>query len=200
MFKDMTIEEFIKTLASDAPTPGGGTAAAIIGAMGTALLKMTIDITMKKVDDDMLKDVGNSLEKAYEEFLILADKDAEAFDEYMKARALPKETEEEKAKRKEAIKKARIKSIEIPMQTLERSLEILQTFDMVKDKISKYVLSDVVGGASSLMSSAEIAYANVKINVGNKEAYKSYLENANKLLEDAKKLADTITTFAMDNM
>ncbi len=200
MFKEMTLNEFIKTLASDAPTPGGGTAAAIMGAMGTALFKMTIDITAKKTDDELLTSIGNSMESAYEEFLQLADKDAEAFDEYMKAKALPKNNDEEKAIRKEALKSARIKSIEVPLQTLERSLEILQAFDMIKDKISKYVLSDVVGGASALKSAAKIAYANVKINVGTKESYNHYLENATKLMADASKLANDIINFAMEKM
>ncbi len=200
MFKEMTLNEFIKTLASDAPTPGGGTAAAIMGAMGTALFKMTIDITAKKTDDELLTSIGNSMESAYEEFLQLADKDAEAFDEYMKAKALPKNNDEEKAIRKEALKSARIKSIEVPLQTLERSLEVLQAFDMIKDKISKYVLSDVVGGASALKSAAKIAYANVKINVGTKESYTHYLENATKLMADASKLANDIINFAMEKM
>ena len=200
MFKEMTLNEFIKTLASDAPTPGGGTAAAIMGAMGTALFKMTIDITAKKTDDELLTSIGNSMESAYEEFLQLADKDAEAFDEYMKAKALPKNNDEEKAIRKEALKSARIKSIEVPLQTLERSLEVLQAFDMIKDKISKYVLSDVVGGASALKSAAKIAYANVKINVGTKESYNHYLENATKLMADASKLANDIINFAMEKM
>ncbi len=200
MFKEMTVQEFIEKLASDAPTPGGGTAAAIMGAMGAGLFKMTIDITAKKVDDDLLKSIGESMQGAYEEFLTLADKDAEAFDEYMKAKAMPKGTEEEKAARKEALKAARIKSIEAPMQTLERSLEVLQAFDMIKDKISKYVLSDVVGGASALKSAAKIAYANVKINVAGKEAYAHYMENANKLMADASKLANEIIDFAMERM
>ncbi len=200
MFKEMTVQEFIEKLASDAPTPGGGTAAAIMGAMGAGLFKMTIDITAKKVDDDLLKSIGESMQGAYEEFLTLADKDAEAFDEYMKAKAMPKGTEEEKAARKEALKTARIKSIEAPMQTLERSLEVLQAFDMIKDKISKYVLSDVVGGASALKSAAKIAYANVKINVAGKEAYAHYMENANKLMADASKLANEIIDFAMERM
>jgi formiminotetrahydrofolate cyclodeaminase len=200
MFKEMTVQEFIEKLASDAPTPGGGTAAAIMGAMGAGLFKMTIDITAKKVDDDLLKSIGESMQGAYEEFLTLADKDAEAFDEYMKAKSMPKGTEEEKAARKEALKVARIKSIEAPMQTLERSLEVLQAFDMIKDKISKYVLSDVVGGASALKSAAKIAYANVKINVGGKGAYAHYMENANKLMADASKLANEIIDFAMERM
>ncbi|NOZ92033.1 hypothetical protein GM182_05565 [bacterium 3DAC] len=200
MFKEMTVQEFIEKLASDAPTPGGGTAAAIMGAMGAGLFKMTIDITAKKVDDDLLSSIGESMKGAYEEFLVLADKDAEAFDEYMKAKAMPKSTEEEKAVRKQALKAARIKSIEAPMQTLERSLEVLQAFDMIKDKISKYVLSDVIGGASALKSAAKIAYANVKINVAGKEAYAHYMENANKLMADASKLANAIIDFAMERM
>ena len=200
MFKDLTVNEFIEKLASDAPTPGGGTAAAIMGAMGAGLFKMTIDITAKKVNDEFLKSIGDSMQSAYEEFLSLADKDAEAFDEYMKARSMPKSTEEEKLARKKALREARIKSIEAPLQTLERSLEVLQAFDMVKDKISKYVLSDVIGGASALKSAAKIAYANVKINVGNKDTYAHYMENANKLMADASKLANAIIDFAMENM
>ena len=200
MFKEMTVEQFIKKLASDAPTPGGGTAAAIMGAMGAGLFKMTIDITLKKNYDEFLKNIGESMVGAYEEFLILADKDSEAFDEYMKARSMPKGTEEEKKARKEALRKARIHSIEVPLQTLERSLEVLQAFDMVKDQISKYVLSDVIGGASALKSAAKIAFANVKINVGSKEDLQHYMENATKLMADASKLANSIIDFAMERM
>ncbi len=200
MFKEMTVEQFIKKLASDAPTPGGGTAAAIMGAMGAGLFKMTIDITLKKNYDEFLKSIGESMVGAYEEFLILADKDSEAFDEYMKARSMPKGTEEEKKARKEALRKARIHSIEVPLQTLERSLEVLQAFDMVKDQISKYVLSDVIGGASALKSAAKIAFANVKINVGSKEDLQHYMENATKLMADASKLANSIIDFAMERM
>ena len=200
MFKELTVEQFIKKLASDAPTPGGGTAAAIMGAMGAGLFKMTIDITLKKSDDEFLKSIGESMVGAYEEFLILADKDSEAFDEYMKARSMPKGTDEEKKARKEALRKARIHSIEVPLQTLERSLEVLQAFDMVKEQISKYVLSDVIGGASALKSAAKIAFANVKINVGNKEDLQHYMENASELMADASNLANSIIDFAIEKM
>ncbi len=186
-FRDMKITEFIERLASQDPTPGGGTASAIAGAMGTALLVMTLEISIKEENPTIL-----ALREAYQEFLELADEDSKAFETFMEAKKLPRGTEEEKAKRKEALRQARKFATEVPLKTLERSLEAVQAYSGLVDQLSKYVLSDVITGLELLRAAGRGAYENVVINAKGKDYLDRHLKTAERLLSDLNKAIDEI--------
>jgi len=186
-FKDVTIAEFIEKLASSDPTPGGGTASAIAGAMGTALLAMTLEISTKG-QHAMIP----ALKEAYRELLRLANEDSQAFDTFMMAKKLPRDSEEEKAKRKEAIRHARKLATEVPLKTLERCLEIVQAYSETTGELSKYVVSDAITGLELLRAAGRGAYENVLINAKNKSYLQKQMETAEKFLTDLNKTIDEI--------
>ena len=103
----LTVEGFCDVLASDSPTPGGGAVGAIEGAYAAALIGMVGRLTIGKAGfedlDQRMKDMVASADAARAEFLVLADRDAHAFDSVMVGFKMPKETDEEKAARSAAI-------------------------------------------------------------------------------------------------
>ena len=102
-FSKLSLEQFLAALASDAPTPGGGTAAAVAGAMGAALAEMVAQLTLSKEKyasaHDAVRPIAEAGQLARAEFLNLAREDSEAYDRVVAARRLPKDTEAEKAAR-----------------------------------------------------------------------------------------------------
>ena len=113
-----TVEGFLGALASDAATPGGGTAAALAGAIGTSLVAMVARVTIGKKGfeqvQDRMEQIVAEADAARAEFLGLADLDAEAFDSVMQAYRLPKEADEDKRARSEAIQRAMTAAAEVP--------------------------------------------------------------------------------------
>src|SRR6187397_1993938 len=128
-FQDMTVAELMAALASPEPTPGGGTASAVAGAMGTALLVMVAGLPKTRTNTDAAR---TALDGVRAELLPLraslemcADRDAEAFDAVMAAYRLPKATDEDKASRKGAIARAMQGATEVPLQTLRLACRAL---------------------------------------------------------------------------
>ena len=108
--KDNRIEQFLEALASQSATPGGGSAAAIIGAMGAALVSMVCNLTIGKkkyaeVEGDM-KNVLAEADALRKQLIGMIEDDVKAFDAVMGAYGLPKETDADKAKRDQAIQAA----------------------------------------------------------------------------------------------
>jgi len=96
MIEQQSIKDFLDSLASDSPTPGGGTAAALSAATSCSLMTMALRVSQKKVQDPTMQEAAAKLDQIRSELLNLADKDAEAFEAYMSARHLPKDTESQK--------------------------------------------------------------------------------------------------------
>ncbi len=109
-FSKLRLDEFLGTLASEAPTPGGGTAAAVAAAMGAALAEMVAALTLSKekyaASHEAVRPIGAAAGAARPEFLALAREDAEAYDAVVAARRLPKETPEQKELRGRRIEEA----------------------------------------------------------------------------------------------
>ena len=128
-FADMTVSQLLAALASPDPTPGGGTAAAIAGAMGTSLLVMVAGLAKSRnnTDDEKaaLAKARAAIEPITARLTELADADAAAFDEVMAAYRLPKATDEEKAARTQAIQAALRGATEVPLETLRACADAL---------------------------------------------------------------------------
>lgn len=168
-FSELSIREFLSALASSAPTPGGGTAAAIAGAMGAGLTEMVAALTLSRekfapVHDEM-RSIAEAAQRAREEFLVLAREDSEAYDAVVAARRLAKETEEEKEARAHAIEGASRLATEVPMRTARAAARLLGALPELVAKGNPNALSDAGAAALMLEAAAEGALLNVGINL-----------------------------------
>ncbi len=196
---DMTLRDFADELSRDSPAPGGGSVAAINGALGAALASMVANLTYGKkkyadVWDDMLK-VGEKAQELKDAFLSLIDEDTAAFDALMDAMRLPKKTEEEKKIREREIENATKRAIEVPLKTLRKSIEIFNLAEELADKGNPNALSDAGVSALTAYSAAYSAYLNVLINLAglSDTAYAEKVrEESNSLLKEAEERKDEI--------
>jgi len=195
MIEEQSIKTFLDSLASDSPTPGGGTAAALSAAMSCSLMAMALRVSQKKVQDPLMEETAEKLDTFRHELLILADKDAEAFEAYMAARRLPKDTENERQERKNAMTKALIQATQVPlstMQTIENAVEAVN--GTVAEKVLPSVASDLFSGIKLAEAAMQCAFANVKIHSTKDETqplYEEALTLLNKFEEVVTKLEQT---------
>ena len=195
MIEQQSIKAFLDSLASDSPTPGGGTAAALSAAMSCSLMAMALRVSQKKVQDPLMEETAEKLDAFRQELVILADKDAEAFEAYMAARRLPKDTESEREERKNAMTKALIQATQVPlstMQTIENAVEAVN--GTVAEEVLPSVASDLYSGIKLAEVAMECAFANVKINSTKEETqplYKEALTLLDKFEEVVAKLEQT---------
>ncbi len=169
-FSDLTVRQFIDELASAAPTPGGGSAAAIVGALGTALLVMVSGLPKSRhgTDEDTaaLAAARTALSPLLEAFQSAADRDTAAFDRVIAAFRLPKSTDDEKAARKVRVQEAYREATEVPLQTLRLAAGAIAEAAAVGRHGVSSASSDVGVAAGLLQAAAEGAAANVRINLG----------------------------------
>ena len=168
-FAGMTVSQLLAALASPDPTPGGGTAAAIAGAMGTALLVMVAGLAKSKnnTDDEKaaLATARAAIDPITKQLTDLADADTESFDAVMAAYRLPKATDQDKAARTEAIQSALRGATEIPLATLRACANALGHAQVVADYGNRSAESDVGVAIGLLKAAATGAAANVRINL-----------------------------------
>ena len=167
-FKDMKLDDFLNTLATSKPVPGGGTAAALGGATGAALLCMVGEITMgkkKPEDKTPIEKSLNKLKPLVERFKDLADEDSAAFGKVMDAFKMPKESEDEKAARSKAIQDATVIAADVPLETARVALSAAEAAYNLAEVGSKSAISDVACGVLFLDTAFRGALYNVKINV-----------------------------------
>ncbi|WP_027172633.1 methenyltetrahydrofolate cyclohydrolase [Methylobacterium sp. 10] len=165
-----TIQGFLDGLASSAPTPGGGGAAAISGAMGAALLSMVCNLTIGKkkyveVEGELKEILGKSEALRAELTGMIAD-DVEAFDAVMGAYGLPKGTDEEKVARAARIQEALKVATDVPLACCRACREVIDLAEAVADKGNLNVISDagvaVLSAHAGLRSAALNVYVNAK--------------------------------------
>lgn len=168
-FSSLPLGQFIESLASAQPTPGGGTAAAVTGAMGTALLVMVSGLPKTRHGSDQdkaaLSEARGRLVPLIEEFQTSADRDAAAFDAVLAAFRLPKGTDEEKATRRIKVQEAFREATEVPLATLRLAVGALDEAETVARHGVASAASDVGVGGGLLLAAAEGAAANVRINL-----------------------------------
>ncbi len=169
----LSINEFLEDLGSSSPTPGGGSASALCASIASRLTQMVASLTIgrprfEKVQEEMTQAVekGKILSG---KFLDLAMKDSEAYDLFMKALSLPKDDEQEKARRKDSMQEALKRSTLVPLQTLELAKELVANSLIVAEKGNPNAITDA--GVSALLADAAArgAAMNVKINLASIE-------------------------------
>ena len=170
MIKDKSIQVFLDELASKASTPGGGSAAAIVGAMGAALISMVANFTVgKKGYEDVDADAQTILDKSEKLRAQLTDMikaDVDVFNKVMGAYGMAKDTDEQKAGRTAAIQAALKEATDVPLACARLSAEVIKLCQPIAEKGNKNVISDagvaVLAGQAALRSAA----LNVYINIG----------------------------------
>ena len=196
---DLKVTEFIDLLASDAPAPGGGSAAALEGAIGAALTAMVCGLTKGKKKFAEFNDLAVETEvKALalkDRFVDVMDRDTEAFNVVSAAFGMPKETDEEKAARSAAIQKGLEGCTATPFEMMEIAVETLELTDSILGKSNDSAASDLGVSALSLRAAIQGAWLNVLINIGslkNKELAEDYRAKGEAILAKALPLADKI--------
>jgi glutamate formiminotransferase/formiminotetrahydrofolate cyclodeaminase len=161
--------EFLNELASSKPTPGGGSAAALNGAIGVALMTMVAKLTVGKKGyeefDEELAGVRDKLVLMRGRFIDLVDEDAAAFKAVMAAFKLPKMTEADKQARAEAVSEALKGAAEAPLRTMHLALEGLRLARPVVEHGNKSSISDAGVGTMNLNACFHGARLNVLINL-----------------------------------
>jgi formiminotetrahydrofolate cyclodeaminase len=170
MLTTKTVAELLDAFASPDPTPGGGSAAALSGAMGASLLAMVAAMQKTKHgtpdDRDALDAAHTALMAARATLTALIDRDSAAYDLVVEAFRRPKATDEEKAARKIAIQKAMLVATETPLETMRACAVALAQSSAVAAHGNPSAESDVRVGADLLKAGMNSARYNVEINLG----------------------------------
>ena len=190
MTKNNTIAKFLDELASEQPTPGGGGAAAIMGAVGAALVSMVANLTIGKKNyeafDDELKATNAAAEKVRAELTAAIDEDVVAFNGVMGAYGLPRGTDEEKAARAAAIQAALKQATDAPLRAVKACHEVIKLSAVVAEKGNVNVISDagvaVLAANAGLRSAALNVYINTK-SIKDREFAEIRLGEVNALTE-----------------
>ncbi len=166
----MNLREFCNETLSDSPAPGGGSVAALMGALGASLGGMVANLSaVKRGWDDKLEYFSESAVKAQQlkdELLSLVDEDTAAFNKVMDAFALPKDSAAEKAARSAAMEKATKYAAEIPLKVMETASKSYALLGEMAAKGNPASVSDVGVGALATRACIEGAALNVRINLG----------------------------------
>ncbi len=166
---DAPVTTFLDQLASNAPAPGGGGAAALGGAMGAALVSMVCNLTVGKkrfadVETEM-RDMLDRAEALRHELQQLAEADVEAFNRLSAAYKLPRTTESDTAIRRDAIQESLRRATEVPLRTARAAAAILPLCPPVAERGNQAAVSDI--GVAALFAHAAVrsALLNVEINL-----------------------------------
>ena len=178
----MNLREFCNETLSDSPAPGGGSVAALMGALGASLGGMVANLSAgKRGWDDKLEYFSVWAVKAQQlkdELLSLVDEDTGAFNKVMDAFALPKESAEEKAARSVAIERATKYAAEVPLKVMETGSKSYELLAEMADQGNPASVSDIGVGALATRACIEGAALNVRINLAQlkDEKFKGVLE------------------------
>lgn len=198
---EMTVREYLDIMASDAPAPGGGSAAALCGAQGAGLAAMVAGLTIGRKKFAEYEPVCLAVR---EEALALAekltqqiDKDTEAFNLVAAAFKLPKSTDEEKAARSAAIQAGTLVSTEVPFETMVLALDTLRCAEKLLAGFNDGAASDLGVAAWNLLTCVKGAWLNVCINIGSlkdTEKAEAFRTRGLEILRDAERIATAIAS------
>jgi formiminotetrahydrofolate cyclodeaminase len=170
MLLKMTVDDFVDQLASASPTPGGGSASALAGAMAAAMVEMACNLTVgREKFRDVEAQMQTVLARAHElrvQMLEAVDEDTKAYNAVSEAYRLPKETDAQKAERTAAIQSALLYASEVPLKVARAAAEAAQLAQIAMEKSNPNVASDARVARLLADAATEGAIANVEINLG----------------------------------
>jgi formiminotetrahydrofolate cyclodeaminase len=195
MLTSLSVTDFLDEIASNSPAPGGGSISALAASLGAALTSMVCRLTIGKkkyadVQVEMEKVLKHS-EELRAQFNAMIEEDTAAFNSVMAAYGLPKEIEEQKAKRTVEIQEATKAATLIPLKLMELCIKALELVKIIVEKENQNSLSDAGVAALMLHAGCEGAALNVLINLNNiqDEAF----------VEAKRTIANTIRTSVSDD-
>lgn len=199
MTEEKKISEYLEVLSSKAPVPGGGGASALAGALGNALGQMVVNLTVGKkkyaeVEEEMQKYLTD-LKTMQQEFLHLSDRDAEVFAPLAECYRLPSATPEEKEHKDAVMEEKLLDASMVPVEIMEKSLELLEILDVLADKGSRMAVSDVGVAVQFTRTALLGAVMNVYINtksMKNREKAEEINQKAKRMIKIGTSQADEI--------
>ncbi len=163
------LEDFLADLASSKPAPGGGSASAVVGALSAALASMVANLTVGKEEysdvEEKYETILKRADRLRGEFIAAVEEDITAYNRVMEAYGMPKETDEEKEKRKKAIQSALKEATVPPFKMADLALEVLALSEECAVSGNRHAVTDA--GASAILAEATVrsSLLNVDINL-----------------------------------
>jgi len=195
-FRDQTVDQFISLLASGEPTPGGGSAAAIAGSLGGALVAMVATLSEGRPKyaehDALLAEAKAAGQELANRLLDLADEDANAFAGFGTAMKMPRDTDEEKAERTKALQAAALAATEAPFKTVQACLEVAAMAEAMAGRSNKNASSDLEVAGLMSVAAARSAAANVFVNLpamGDEALARDLLARTEAIVNDVERLS-----------
>lgn len=185
MINDKSIERFLDELASQSPTPGGGSVAAIVGAMGGALVSMVCNLTIGKpayasVEAEM-QTVLQQAEAVRRKLADLVQADVAVFDQVMAAYRLPKDSDDDKRQRSEAIQTALKAATEVPLECARLNLDVMQLSKIAAEHGNPGVVTDAGAAVVAAHAAFRSSLLNVMVNTKHIKDQEFALSRTNEL-------------------
>jgi len=207
MIKDDSVQKFLDDLAGKASTPGGGSAAAITGAMGAALASMVANFTVGKknyeaVQEDMEKLLTNT-ERLRSRLSDMINADVEVFNKVMAAYGMPKDSEEQKSERAATIQSALKEATDVPLECAGLCAEVIRLTEPLAEKGNTNVISDAGVAVLAAYAALRSAALNVYINIGNikdEEFVKDRSRQLEETMEGMDKLTEEVYQLVKDKL
>ncbi|HNR05562.1 MAG TPA: cyclodeaminase/cyclohydrolase family protein [Bacillota bacterium] len=173
LLMDMTLRDYSDVLASSEPAPGGGSTAALSGVLGAALTMMVVNLSVGKKNYENLNEKikakfmeeAENVKALQKELSGLVDEDTKAFNKFMEAVKLPKDTEEQNQLRGKKMQEASLYALQVPIKTAECCFRLLENQGNIARYGNRNAVSDVGVGALLTLSGLEGAILNVNINL-----------------------------------
>lgn len=167
--KDETVGQFLASVASTTPAPGGGSVSALAGALGAALARMVAGLARDKkgyepVQSDLLR-IESNASRIQERLVALVEKDSKAYDAVLEAMHLPKGTPAEKASRVEAMQAAYQEATRVPLETMEACAEVVDLAAEALEKGHRAAVTDAAVAILLAEAGLRGASLNVRINL-----------------------------------
>lgn len=169
MLTELTIKEFINKVISNDPVPGGGSVSALNGALAGALAAMVANLTIgrKKYAEvnDIMVELSSRFEKLSSHLIEDVDRDSDAYNRVFAAFKMPKDTDEEKQVRSEAIQRETKYAAQVPMEVARAVYEVLPMIDTVAQKGNSNAVTDACVSMMCARTAILGALLNVRINL-----------------------------------
>jgi formiminotetrahydrofolate cyclodeaminase len=199
LLRENTLAQFTEVLASNAPAPGGGSVAALNGALAAALLHMVGALTSGKEKykefHAEVREIMDSSEELRNTLLLGIDEDTEAFNKVSAVFSMPKETDEEKAARSGAMQTALKGAALTPLGTMKAAFACLKLAAQAYGKVNTSCISDFGSAVLCALAAVRAAWLNVKINLSGikDEEFKAKTGSEGRdILADSEKLAEEL--------
>lgn len=169
MLVELTVKDFLEKTAGNEPVPGGGSISALNAAIAAALAQMVANLTIgkKKYEDyePLMQEIAFEANELLSDFISDIDADSNAYNTVFEAFKLPKETEEEKTVRNEAIQKATKTAAEVPLNVASKTLKMMDLIELVAQKGNQNAVTDACVAMMCARTAVLGAALNVRINL-----------------------------------